>query len=277
MICNPASGKGKPVKLLPAFEQFLQSHAVPYNVFISHLPSTLEGFTDLVIMGGDGTLNYTVNHFGQISIPIGIIRCGTGNDFSDMLFDKHTVQNQELFHAALFASPKPVDAGMCNGKIFMNGAGIGFDGWVVKRSLGKQLFSGIAAYYSTVISLLFFYRENSIRLTIDGITQETKLFMLSAANGKTYGGGFRVAPHADLCDGLLEVITVNKISLFKRLRYLPVIEKGRHLSLPFIQYKRAKQITLTSHTPLQAHLDGEHFVSSRFEISILPACYHIRY
>lgn len=275
IVCNPASGKGKPVKLLPDFEQFLQQQGFAFKVFTTALPASLEGFTDLVIMGGDGTINYTINHFRNIAVPIGIIRCGTGNDFSDLIFGKHT--SPDPFHTAVFAEPKPVDAGMCNNRLFLNGAGIGFDGWVVKKSLGKKLFTGIAAYYSTVISLLFFYKESKIQLTIDGQTNETDLFMLSAANGKTYGGGFHVAPRADITDGLLETVVVPKISLFKRLRYLPVIEKGNHLDLSFITYKQAKKITIESQVPLQAHLDGEHLIASRFEISILPAHYQIRY
>jgi diacylglycerol kinase (ATP) len=275
IVCNPGSGKGKPLKLLPSFESFLKQHNLAYTVFTAQLPDSLQGFTDLVIMGGDGTINYTVNHFKQINIPVGIVRCGTGNDFSDLLFGKHPVQNP--FHTALFALPKQVDAGMCNGRLFLNGVGIGFDGWVVKKSLGKKLFSGIAAYYSTVISLLFFYRETPVRITVDGTPFQTNLFMLSAANGKTYGGGFKVAPDASIHDGLLEVIAVKEISLLRRFRYLPVIEKGKHLNLPFIQYKKAKQITVESDTPLQAHLDGEHLISSTFEISILPGYYQIRY
>jgi diacylglycerol kinase (ATP) len=275
VVCNPDSGKGKPTKLLPGFEQFLQQHTIAYKVFGKDLPSSLNGFTDLIIMGGDGTINYTINHFKQISVPIGIVSCGTGNDFSDLIFGKHATHDP--FHTAVFASPKPVDAGRCNERLFLNGAGIGFDGWVVKKSLGKKFFTGIAAYYSTVISLLFFYRESEIVLSIDGQQSNTNLFMLSAANGKTYGGGFKVAPRADINDGVLEVVVVDKISLFKRLRYLPVIEKGKHLDLPFILYKQAKTISVESQVPLQAHLDGEYLISSTFEISILPQYYQIRY
>jgi diacylglycerol kinase (ATP) len=275
VVCNPDSGNGKPVKTLPAFEQFLSQHQLSYTVFYKDLPQTLDPFTDLVILGGDGTINYTINHFKEIRIPIGIIGCGTGNDLSELLSgrpDEHTA-----FNNALFAAPKPVDAGSCNGRLFLNGVGIGFDGWVVKKSLGKKLFSGIAAYYSTVISLLFFYRESPVMIDIDGKTKTMALFMLSGANGKTYGGGFRVAPHADLTDGLLEVIAVHRISLFKRIRYLPVIEKGNHLRLPFIEYVQARNITVTSDKPLQAHLDGEHFVSHTFAVNILPRHFVIRY
>jgi diacylglycerol kinase (ATP) len=241
------------------------------------LPGTLDTFTDLIIMGGDGTINFTINHFKEISIPIGIIRCGTGNDFSDLLLGKQPLEKQ--FETALFVPPKQVDAGSCNGKLFLNGVGIGFDGWIVKRLLAKGIFTGKAAYYSTVISLLLFYRESPITLTLDGKTQSKDLFMLSAANAQTYGGGFKVAPLANVQDGLLESILVQKVSLLKRLRYLPVIEKGKHLAknLPFIQYQQVKEMVITSPQALHAHLDGEHMQSKTFEIKILPQKYKIRF
>jgi diacylglycerol kinase family enzyme len=83
--------------------------------------------------------------------------------------------------------------------------------------------------------------------------------MLSAANGQTYGGGFKVAPKASVTDGLLDIITVKKISLFNRLKYLPVIEKGRHLdrSIPFVHYEQTNELVIQSDHLLQAHLDGD--------------------
>ncbi len=263
--------------MLPQFEEYVQANGFSFETFTGALPNTLESFTDLVIMGGDGTINYVVNHFKAIHIPIGMIRCGTGNDFTELLMGKKNTA--AYFETALFAAPKPVDAGSCNGRLFTNGVGIGFDGWVVNKLLVKRLFTGKAAYYSSVISLLLFYRESNITLTVDGDTSDTSLFMLSAANGKTYGGGFKVAPKASVTDGLLDLLVVKKISLLQRLRYLPVLERGDHLDKPlsFIRYLQPKQITVTSSIPLQAHLDGEHLIAKTFEIRILPEYFRIRH
>lgn len=257
-------------------EQYISQHGYTYQSFTNHLPSHLTDFSDLIIMGGDGTLNYTLNHFRDISIPIGIIRCGTGNDFSDLLFGNKTIE--EHIKTAVFGTPKAIDAGLCNGQLFLNGVGIGFDGWVVKKLLAKKLFSGKAAYFSTVISLLLFYREKEVTLISTNGSYKIPLFMLSAANGQTYGGGFKVAPKANPSDGLLDLIAVSQISLFTRLRYLPVIEKGKHLdvSLPFIKFEQIRSLTLQSDYPLPAHLDGELMVANSFEIEILPHQFQIR-
>lgn len=103
--------------------------------------------------------------------------------------------------------------------------------------------------------------------------------MLNAANGKSYGGGFRVAPNASVTDGWLELIVISKISLLKRLLYLPVIEKGRHLDKPlsFIDYKQVKKISLVADHPLQAHLDGEYLTAKQFDIELLAGEIKMRY
>ena len=277
IICNPKSGKGKPLVWLKAFNEFLNLHKISSQIFIEELPITLNDFTDIVIIGGDGTLNYTLNHFKEIHIPIGILPCGTGNDFAHGLLGKK--KQNDYFHDALFAISKPVDAGICNQQFFLNGVGIGFDGWVVKKLLAKNLFTGKAAYYSTVISLLLFYKESKVKIISPTHQIDTDLFMFSAANGKTYGGGFVVAPHANYTDKRLDMLTVKKISLPQRLKYLPVIEKGNHLKkqIPFIHYHQDESIQITSERPLQAHLDGEWMESTHFDIRILPHYLLIRH
>ena len=94
--------------------------------------------------------------------------------------------------------------------------------------------------------------------------------MISVANGKRYGGGFHVAPNAILTDSLLDVSIVGRISPIKRMKYLPVIEKGEHLNLDFIKYRQTSKIIIQSSTKLHAHADGEYFQSDYFDIEILP-------
>lgn len=276
IICNPRSGKGKPMALLNDVTRFVADNSASFEVFKQNLPATLQGFTDVIIMGGDGTINYTLNHFKEIHIPIGIIPCGTGNDIAQLVLGKRSLQ--QYLECALHGHVKNMDAGVCNGTLFFNGAGIGFDGWVAKLMQGKKIFSGITGYYLTVLKLLLFFKETPAEIIIDGQPLQTDLFMLSAANGITYGGGFKVAPFAKMDDGLLEIITVKKIGLFNRLRYLPVIEKGKHLNrtLPFIHYVQGKQITITSGHTMQAHLDGEWLQSNTFHIQLLEKKYGIR-
>lgn len=276
IFCNPKSGKGKPLKLLPELQKYLAEQNIPFQSFIGTLPENLNAFTDVCILGGDGSVNFILNHFKEITIPISIIPCGTGNDIAFGILGRLTVN--DYFSIAIHGKPSPIDAGVCNNKLFLNGVGIGFDGWVVKRLLAKGLFTGKAAYYSTVISLLLFYRESPVTIVSATNTEETNLFMFCAANGKSYGGGFLVAPKASFTDGFLDFLLVRKISLWNRLKYLPLIEKGKHLNKEekFLRFDHDKKVTITSPSKLQAHLDGEWMESNTFEINILPQYINLR-
>jgi diacylglycerol kinase (ATP) len=88
---------------------------------------------------------------------------------------------------------------------------------------------------------------------------------------------FHIAPTSEINDGLLDVILVDKLHPFLRLRWLPVIEKGEHLHLPFIKHFRTTRLIITSEKNIQAHLDGEYYEANRLEIEILPAKYFFRY
>jgi diacylglycerol kinase (ATP) len=276
IFCNPRSGKGRALQVLPKLQSWLTTQSIQHTVFIDSLPNSLLGFSDMIVMGGDGSLQFLLNYFKSIAIPIGLIRCGTGNDLTNLLLGKAGYEKQ--FEIAVHGDIQPIDAGICNNTYFINGVGIGFDGWVVKRLVGKKWLSGKAAYYATVIRLLLFYKETNLTITANEHCITLPIFMVSAANGQTYGGGFKVAPNALVNDGLLELMMVHKISLLQRIRYLPVLEKGNHLnkSLQFITYLQTQKIRIQSATKLPAHLDGELIEATHFDIQILPNYLQIR-
>jgi diacylglycerol kinase family enzyme len=115
-----------------------------------------------------------------------------------------------------------------------------------------------------------YYTEKkcTVKSAEDLISQDC--FMISVANGKRYGGGFCVAPRAEITDGMLDVGIVGKISALKRMKYLPVIEKGAHLELPFVRYYKTREVEISCGSVLPAHLDGEYISADKFHIRCLP-------
>ncbi|HEU4632745.1 MAG TPA: hypothetical protein VFS22_02095, partial [Flavisolibacter sp.] len=193
---------------------------------------------------------------------------GTGNDLHWMLYGDLTLERQA--ELVLEGRPRNIDAGVCNGKLFINGVGIGFDGAIVKDLLGKKKLAGKASYLLSILKHIVVYQEKPCTLQMPGETISQDCFMVSVANARRYGGGFHVAPKASLTDGLLDVNIVGKILAFSRMRYLPVMEKGEHLGLPFIQYRQTNKITISSASVLYAHMDGEYLAEKNFEIEVLP-------
>ncbi len=267
---NTLAGRGKAIKLSAAIQQLLQRRNIHAQIFTEkEWDKRLYSFDQVWITGGDGTVNYFVNQYHDIKVPLCIFNGGTGNDFYALLYGKTTVEAQ-VDHV-LQTTPKPIDAGICNSHYFLNGVGIGFDGSVAQTLQGVNKFGGKTSFMLSVLKHILFYKEREYIISSAQKTVTGKFLMISIANGTRYGGGFFVAPLAKADDGLLDTILVKSLSIFKRLRYLPVIEKGKHLDLSFIDYYNTQKITIKSDQVMQAHLDGEYLESSEFVIEMLPA------
>lgn len=241
---------------------------IPHKVFISSWPKTFDDFTEAWIIGGDGTINWFINKYPAIQLPLALFGGGSGNDFQWMLYGDKTAEQQ--VDQVLQGTPQLIDAGVCNEKLFLNGVGIGFDGAIVHDLLGKKKLAGKASYLLSILKQIVGYHEKPCVLQMPDETIKQDCFMISVANGKRYGGGFHVTPNAILTDGLLDINIIGRISPIKRMKYLPVIEKGEHLGLDFVKYRQTGKIIIRSSAKLHAHLDGEYFRGDYFNIEILP-------
>jgi diacylglycerol kinase (ATP) len=275
VLCNPQAGAGKAIALADAIDRELSAILVTHTVFIFEWPANFNGFTDIFIAGGDGTLNYFVNHYPGCTLPMVIFNGGTGNDFHWMLYGHASFHEQLAI--ALQGNPKPIDIGLCNNRYFINGVGIGFEGVVARALAGKHKRPGKASFLSTILRNIGSYRSALYTITSEsGILSGRKL-LIDISNGRRAGGGFHIAPEAMADDGLFDIVAVDALHPLKRLFYLPVIEKGRHLHLPFIQHFQARHLVITGETPVQYHLDGEYAEADRLEIQLLPAAVSFRY
>lgn len=271
IICNAHSGGGAPEKALPELIRFLDKHGIAWKRINDQFKDDINQFHKLIILGGDGTLNYTLNRFQHIQIPILIIPLGTGNDFAKLLHGKQ--KPAELFGLILTGKPIAVDAGICNGKIFINGLGIGFDGAIAGMLMKNKVIKGPLSYLVAVVSRVLFYASFTASLSDVFHASKKSYLMICVANGKSYGGGFKVAPNASPHDGVFDVITVDAIAVLRRLLHLPAIRSGKHLHLPIVSHHYTSGMTIESPSLLPAHLDGEYFEAERFEVELVPHQY----
>jgi len=275
LVCNPTRENQKALRIADSISLLLSGMDIQHRCFTTAWPASFDEFTEVWIAGGDGTVNHFINDYPFIQLPLAVFGGGSGNDFHWMLYRDLTTEKQ--VEQILQASPQLIDAGVCNGKLFVNGVGIGFDGAVVHDLLGKKKLAGKASYLLSILKHIVRYHEEPCVLELPGDKLSQDCFMIAVANGRRYGGGFHIAPKAFPDDGLLEVTVVGRISPLNRMRYLPVIEKGDHLDLDFIHYRQTDKITIRSPFMLHAHLDGEYICSDIFEIEILPKRFSFLY
>lgn len=275
IVCNPLAGVGKAVILAQQIASELSKRQVSHELIIDNWPVAFTNFTDVWICGGDGTLNFFINHYPAIQLPLVIFKGGTGNDFHWLLYGTQTLEEQ--LQVALQATPKPIDIGKCNERYFINGAGIGFEGEVARALTGKKKLPGKTSFFITILKKIFGYRCKEYTIQSAEYNSIGKKLLIDISNGRRAGGGFHIAPEARADDGFFDVVIAGPLTVLQRLLYLPVIEKGKHLPLKVITHFHTQTIHIESSSPLQYHLDGEYDTDAEIEIEMLPARLLFRY
>ena len=270
LLVNPTpEGANKAQPMADRIISSLKRKGIPFGLFNSQWPAELKNFTEVWIVGGDGTLNYFLNHYTDNTLPLVIFPGGSGNDFHWALYGDIQVEDQ--VEKVLQGRVQLIDAGTCNGLWFINGVGIGFDGAIIHDMIGKSKIVGKASYLLAVLKNIVSYTERSSVIVMDSAITSQECMMISVANGVRYGGGFYVTPKASLTDGLLDINIVGRIPPLRRIKYMPLLEKGEHLGLPFVQYYTSKKVSVTSSHTLHAHLDGEYLANTTFDIELVPS------
>jgi diacylglycerol kinase (ATP) len=273
---NTRAGNGKAMQLANTIQTILYSRNTGSTIFTEQDWDERMYLSDQVwICGGDGTVNFFINQYPDIKTPLAILKGGTGNDFHALLYG--SVSTEAQVDLLLQHKTRKIDAGKCNERYFLNGVGIGFEGAVAKSLTGVRKWNGKTSFMLSILRHIFFYRSGEYQVDSPEYSATGRFLMISIANGTRYGGGFYVAPRAKPDDGLFDANLVKPLTPIKRLRYLPVIEKGKHTGLPFITYFNTRQITISSKLPIQAHLDGEYIESYKLAIELLPGHFNFIY
>lgn len=283
VIWNPYSG-GNSQKLSVKLSETLHDLNIEHHLFdTSESKSAMKtvsehldaSFTDLIIIGGDGTINESINGL-NFDIPVGIVPAGTGDDFiKNVSIGKKA---KDYIQTAIHGQIIRIDLGQCNDRKFVNGVGIGFDGQIVEDMIAKRvpLLKGHAAYYYHVLRILGGYRERTFQYSLDGDDQEKELILLTVGNGTTFGGGFKLMPEAKIDDGFLEICEIGKVSGLRRFLNIGKLSNGTHGAMKEVKFHRVKEVSIEANEMLFAHIDGERMGKPPFTIRILPMVLQLR-
>ena len=275
LLINPLGSKKRIDKITNQISKTLLQKEIAFLSFTKSWPSEINIYKEVWIIGGDGTLNYFLNFYKNIEIPIVIFKGGTGNDFSAKLYGDITVSEQ--INKVLNTEIKGVDAAECNGRKFINGVGIGFDGEVLRSIKAIRLLGGHLGYLWVVIRKIFSFKEKFYQIQYKDTKLSEKFLLVMITNSTTTGGGFIVSPEANIDDGKLNMVLCKPLSILKRLKNLPVIEKGKHLDKKFILHIEISEIKIVCEKETLAQIDGELFSAEIFDIIILPKKYLFKY
>ena len=283
LVANPVSGSGSGIKIAERVGDVLRQHH-PVDIFYTkgeqHIKDNLlqqtQGHSDIVIVGGDGTIHQVVNALGaHHRATLSLIPAGTGNDFAKVLDLGRGIDEQ--INSSLHGKVRELDLGVCNERLFVNGVGIGFDGQIVYEMLHKKTWlKGHAAYYYHVLRILAGYKERPFEYSLDGESQKKDLILMTIGNGTTFGGGFKLTPNARPDDGWLDICLIGKLSPIKRFLNVPSLSNGSHLKLKAIEEQRVKRLEVAKSDLLEGHIDGEYLGRPPYSIKIFEKALKVR-
>ncbi len=233
------------------------------------------GIDVLVVVGGDGMVNLGTNIVAGTDLPLAIAPCGTGNDLARGLgipFDDTDASIRHLLDA-LTRPPRAIDAAIVlHGKLTTWYAGVlsaGFDAVVNERANRMKRPRGRSRYTLAIVRELATFKPISYRIIVDGVERQIRAMLISVANNVSLGGGMRVAPHAVIDDGYLDLFIVAPLSRLGFLRVFPKVFSGTHTHLSQVELTRCQSVRIEA-ANVVAYADGERVGTLPVEIDVMP-------
>jgi len=296
IIANPMAGRGYGRRAMAIASRLMPDKGLRFDLTATEYPghavelarqALAEGYQTVVALGGDGTVNEVVNglcaDLGADPNPadvvkLGIIPCGSGNDFAYAAGVPRAL-GPAIDRLAAGRS-RLVDMGRINGRLFAYGVGMGLDAEVNIESRKIKVLRGMLLYFIALLKVLIFqHRTYELEIVADGQRFKQRAIMVSVANGQRYAGAFMITPEAKIDDGLLNLCVISPVSRLDMLRFMPLVFKGYHTRLKQVKTLAAREVKVRSESPLVSHVDGEIFGcgESYYEFSLLPHCLRVIY
>lgn len=294
LIVNPHSGTRNFRKSWSQIQQLLTDRNVDFSfAFTQHSKDEIQlvdtavkqGFRKIISVGGDGTLHHVVNgilrqrYTKSSEIKLGVIPLGTGNDWIktyeiplsieksiDILLKDHTI----------FQDVGVLQHSDGTTEYFNNIAGVGYDGYVVKK-LNSLKKLGSIAYLISGLQGLLFYKKSTYTIKVQYETIEEKCLMILFGICQYSGGGMQMTKNAQPNDGLLDITIAKNFSFFDLIFNLPKLYNGDIVNHKKVATYKADSIEIQPNNATNAIIeaDGELIGTGGLNVSILPTAIQI--
>jgi diacylglycerol kinase (ATP) len=241
-----------------------------------------DGYELVISVGGDGTSHEVIN--GLMQVPagrrprLGIVPVGTGNDFASNVGIQ--TEPAKAMRQVFIGKPKFIDLAQIESgsrkEYWDNTLGIGFDAKATIHSRNVPVLSGFLVYLIAAIQTIMLNHDPAlIHFKSDQESWEEKNLLIVLCNGPREGGGFHIAPDAQVDDGWLNYAAITSVSRLMMFRLLPEVMKGTHGRFSQVRINKFQELKITSDRPLVIHTDGEIFAGfgtdvRELSVKILP-------
>lgn len=264
ILFNPHAGNGVAEAKARALADKIEAQDSVYDMtaISSYGDLLVDSDADIIILGGDGTLNRFVNDTYELGLKnkIFIYPVGTGNDFLRDLGMENATEPVEI---TKYLKALPVCEIDGKKQYFINGVGYGIDGYCCEEG-DRQKAKNVKKVNYTMIAikgLLFHFKSRKAKVTVDGVEYSfKKAWLAPCMNGRFYGGGMIPTPDQDRLNGerTLSVMLFHGLGKLGALMLFPKIFKGEHVKkAKKVAVLTGKEIVVEYDKPCAAQIDGE--------------------
>lgn len=284
VIINPSSGKEKASEILPDVEKVLKD--IYEDVVIRKTEgegdalrfakdACKEKFDAVISMGGDGTVNETVNGLAEQKHrpKFGIIPLGTVNDFARALHIP--LEPVEAIETLKSREVKEADIGKINDRYFMNVLAVGAIAEATYNvSVEQKTRLGSLAYFIEGAKTLINKTPFPLTVEHDQGRWIGESYLLIATMTNSVGGFEQLAPNAEVNDGKLHTFIIKSLSIPLLVKVIPSLLKGEIKSHDEIEYFQTSKLDVSSSEDLAVNMDGERGIHMPFQAKVLSK--HLR-
>lgn len=306
IVINPNSAGDRTGSKWPSIEQELRKVIPQFTVhFTNHKGHATQitrhainhGAKNIIGIGGDGTISevaagfFTDDHKpirkpGEVSL--GILASGTGSDFIRTFSIPSNIK-RAISDFSNYTT-KIIDAGKASYKnfenkteqrVFINIGEVGIGGEVIKilDEQGKWAWGWLSYQLATLRGLLN-HKSKALELSFKSYSSDRSyqkeeqmkgIFSgVIVANGKYYGSGMKVAPNAQVSDGLFDVVIIGNISRTEMVLKSSMIRSGTHIKDPKVQVISTDSISIKGDESTLLEIDGELCGTCPVQFTLLP-------
>jgi diacylglycerol kinase (ATP) len=287
---NPISGTKGKEQLLETIKTKTTGQHIPFEILHTNAAGdyaylkekiAAEKITDIIVCGGDGSVNQVAAALLGTDINIGIIPMGSGNGLA--LAAKIPTNTAKALEVIFKGRSEYIDSFYINNKFSCMLCGLGFDAQVA-HDFAQQSKRGLTTYVKQSLRNFLKATPYAFTLEVDNTQITTEAFFISIANSNQFGNNFTIAPQASLHDGLLDIVVVNKMSkmrmlwnILKQLRLGEVrLYEDKKYHHNEIHYFQTKSLTITNTELAPLHIDGDPAATAdRFEIKIIEKAFRL--
>ncbi len=288
VVVNPRGGKRRGLTILDRVKPVFAAAGIELDVRVTQrsgyareMARTLDmtNVDGLCAIGGDGTVHEVVDGLMQrsepISVPLGIIPAGTGNTLAQHLQCDDPIEAARKIVAGETQPLDVVRVCLSDEVVFC----VDVIGWGavsdINATAERLRFLGPSRYGVAALWQILRAKRRRATLTLDGQTIDDEFLFVMACNPKFTGSGMKLAPHAEIGDGKLDVVVVRRATRWQMLKLFSKVFDGSHLDLEFVEYHQVRSFAIASqdHDPLD--LDGEMKGHTPMSAEVLPSALRI--